>query len=71
MLVLKKTNELKQNKNYPQQLVIINGNWVFLAGTTQNKHEALFSLWFLKQNKFQKIQNTKTKKQKQNWKRCY
>ena len=59
----------KNKKNYAKQLVIINANWVFLAGTTQSKQKALFSLWSLKRNKFQKYKiqkkaTTKTKLKK-------
>ena len=34
----------------------MNNDLVFLAGMTQDKHKALFLLWSLKQNKFEKLQ---------------
>ena len=61
MLVLKMLVFRKKKNNNAQLLFVINANLVFLTGMTQNKQKALFPLWSLNQNKFQKY-----KKQKQN-----
>ena len=55
MLIIKKDKQ--GNKTMHSIFCMINKNWVFFAELTQDKQKALFLLWSLKQNKFQRLKN--------------
>ena len=49
----------KKDKETRQCIAIVfyKKNWFFFAALTQDKQKALFLLWSLKQNKFQRLKN--------------